>query len=114
MQIDNPVFTFKEAIFWLVGAAGLLIYRLLSWIMPKTYQVFSDHIRREMTRELSQQVLDLSKKVDEISKELISYKKKKHDQEGELLSCIEAIKNNDQEALETLRNHYKLYEERGI
>ena len=101
------MFSFREAIFWFMGVIGAIIYKFLAWLMPKTYQLFADHIRGEITKNLVEEVKNLTEKVETLSKELTSYRREKHNKDGELKECVDAIVSDDKEKLNVLKAHYE-------
>lgn len=104
--MDESVLTVKEAIFWGALALGGLTMRFLAWFMPETAALWFDKMRKILTKDLAKEVHDLSQKVDVLIVENSNYKKEKHNLEGELLDCKDAIKTNDPEKLKLLKDLY--------
>lgn len=95
---QEELYTFKESIFLIIGVIGALIYKLLGWIMPKTYDVFFNHFKNLITQ-------DVNDELKEIKNMLQGYKSEKHNLEGENESLKQAI--NDAESLEELKKIIK-------
>ena len=49
-MIDDQVISLKEAIFWLIGVLAFGTFRFLAWIMPKTAEVFYQHVKKVMLK----------------------------------------------------------------
>ena len=55
--------SFKEVIFLFFWAIGILIYKLLKFLLPKTYALFVAHIKEELLRDLSNEVKSLKEEL---------------------------------------------------
>jgi len=104
--MDDGVLTIRELIFWGAGFLGVLTLKFLAWFMPETASLWVDKLRKMLTKDISKEVCDLSKKVDILIIENSSYKKEKHKLKGELVECIDAIKSDDTDKLKVLKEHY--------
>jgi hypothetical protein len=88
--------SFREGIFWFFGLIGLIIYKVLAYLMPQAYEAFFNHIKLKFTA-------DLSKSVSDLTKEVSLYKNHKHCIDNENFALKQAILSDDKELLEELK-----------
>ena len=108
-MLDEQTISIKEALFWLMGLLAFLTFKFLSWVMPKTAEIFWEHLKKIITKETIEEIKELKNNIKNLSENLNTYRNIKHSLEGENLEFKDAIKNNDKEKLEILR---KILEDR--
>ena len=108
-MLDEQTISIKEALFWLMGLLAFLTFKFLSWVMPKTAEIFWEHLKKIITKETIEEIKELKNNIKNLSENLNTYSNIKHSLEGENLEIKDAIKNNDNEKLEILR---KILEDR--
>lgn len=106
-MLDEQTISIKEALFWLMGLLAFLTFKFLSWVMPKTAEIFWEHLKKIITKETIEEIKELKNNIKNLSENLNAYRNIKHSLEGENLEFKDAIKNDDKEKLETLRKILK-------
>lgn len=89
----NDLNSFQAFIFWFFGVVGVGIYKVLSYIMPKTSAILKAYWKNELTKELRSEISSLRS-------ELQTYRKKKHDSDNEHAILKGAVLYDDKEYLE--------------
>jgi len=106
IQDNQDFLTIKEYIFLVFGLMGMMIYRLLGWIMPKTAFLFWDGIKSKISDwviELNKKEIELQEKV--VKKELSQYKKEVSIQMQEQRNEIKSLSNKMDELLEAVSTY---------
>lgn len=91
-MVNQEVFTLKELIFLFIGGIGIVLYRILGWAMPKTYNIFFEHIKKIL--------------IADVLNELQKLKKETHAMKNEFKLCLRAILDKDEDAQELIRKFY--------
>jgi hypothetical protein len=89
---NQEMFTLKEVIFLVIGGIGIFLYRVLGWVMPKTYNIFFEHIKKILTADV---LIELQK-----------VKRETHGIKNELKLTLRAILDKDEDAQELIREFY--------
>ena len=101
----NDLNSFQAIIFWFFGVIGVSIYKVLSYIMPKTASILKEYYIKEFTK-------DIKSELEELNDRLENYKSKKHETEGELANLRRIIIDNDSDMIKELSIFLKEQEEK--
>lgn len=108
----DQVSSIQELIFFIFFFIGLAIFKILTYLMPKTTKAVAFYYKTEINRETNEKLAETNLKLDELAKdlevltkikEIQIYRNNKHTIEGELLVIKEAVKNDDQLLLAEIR-----------
>ncbi len=112
-QQTYDIITIRESIFYFFGVLGIVIFKFLSWIMPKTAKFVWESVINKMRAfqaENNKDIIEEQKKmisaIDHLKKSVETYKNQKHKIEGELLELQDAIIHNDSEKIAILQTIY--------
>lgn len=105
----QEVFSLKELVFLFFGIIGIGLYRILGWIMPKTYKIFFEHIKKTFTADviieleiLKNQKFDNKDVLDKLEK----LTKETHALKNNFTAILTAILTKDKDSLEIIKNFY--------
>lgn len=91
---------FKEGVFAFFTIIGMLIFKFLSWIMPKTAKIFIDGIRKNIEDISKGANKDLIKKVDLLAAKV--------EEQNKIITLQErAIRTQDKIIKDQIENHHE-------